>query len=244
MIISNKIILITGGAVRLGKAITRELTNAGATVYCHYHSSENEARSLANELKNSSGKIHIVKGDLSEISFADELVNHVFQIENRIDILINNAAVFLKTPLGSISEKDWDQLFTLNLKAPFFLAQTTGLIMKKQGFGKIINIGDISGLNPWPGYIPYSLTKSGIIQMTKGLAKALAPEVLVNCINPGPVLIPENFSEDEIQKAIDKTLLQKTGTTNDIVATVKYLIEGTDYMTGSIVNVDGGRSIY
>jgi len=115
--------------------------------------------------------------------------------------------------------------------------------MKKQGSGKIINIGDISGLNPWPGYIAYSLTKSGIISMTKGLAKALAPEVMVNCINPGPVLIPENYSESEIKTAIDKTLLKKAGSPEDIAQTVKYIIEGTDYLTGSIINVDGGRSI-
>ena len=115
--------------------------------------------------------------------------------------------------------------------------------MKKQGFGKIINIGDTSGLNPWPGYIPYSLTKSGIIAMTKGLAKALAPEVLVNCINPGPVLIPDYYDEDEIKKAVDKTLIKKTGSANDIVQTIKYLIEGSDYITGSIINVDGGRNI-
>ena len=145
--------------------------------------------------------------------------------------------------MGQISDADWDKLFTINLKTPFFISQKIGLIMKKQGFGKIINIGDTSGLNPWPGYLPYSLTKSGIIAMTKGLAKALAPEVLVNCINPGPVLIPEYYDANDINRTIEKTLIKKPGSANDIVQTVKFLIEGSDYITGSVINVDGGRNI-
>ena len=115
--------------------------------------------------------------------------------------------------------------------------------MKEAGFGKIINIGDSAGLKIWPAYLPYSLTKNGIIGMTKGLAKALAPNVLVNCINPGPVLIPDYYSKTDKKNAIDKTLLKRPGTTNDIVQTVKFLIESSDYITGSVINVDGGRSI-
>ncbi len=243
MNICDKIILITGGAIRLGRVITKELVNAGGIVYCHYNNSDKEAKFLQREIEKTSSTIHLIRGDLSDIKFTKNIVSQLVKREGRIDVLINNAAIFFKTPFGSITEEKWDQLFSVNLKAPFFLSQEAGMVMKKQGSGKIINIGDTSGLSPWPGYLPYSLTKSGIIAMTKGLAKALAPEVLVNCINPGPVLVPGDYSESDIQKAVDKTLLKKIGGPEDIARTVQFLIEGTDYITGAIINVDGGRSI-
>lgn len=244
MKISRKIILITGGAVRIGRAISKLIANSGGILYCHYHKSEKQAFSLKDEIEGTGGKINLIHGNLADFNFRQKLISMVVQQSGQIDVLINNAAIFFKDPLESISEEKWDQLFTINLKAPFFLAQQAGLAMKKKGFGKIINIGDTSGLNPWPGYLAYSITKSGIISMTKGLAKALAPEVTVNCINPGPVLIPEYYSEVETKNAIDKTLLKRAGSEEDIAQTVKYVIEGTDYLTGSMINVDGGRSIY
>ena len=243
MEIKNKIVLITGGAVRLGRAITLDLVKNGAKVFCHYNNSEKEALSLMDEVKSFAGNLILIKSDFSKIDQVEKNISEILTKTKCIDILINNAAVFFKTPLGKVSEDDWDKLFSINLKAPFFISQKVGLLMKDQGFGKIINIGDTSGLNPWPGYLPYSLTKSGIISMTKGLAKALAPEVLVNCINPGPVIIPDYYKESDIKNAVDKTLIKKTGSADDIVQTVKYLIEGTDYITGSVLNVDGGRSI-
>lgn len=243
MKIQDKIILITGGAIRIGRAITLELIKCGANVFCHYNSSNAEAQSLQKEVSRLEGNLYLIQADLSKLNNSVDLIDKVFRKKGRIDILINNAAIFFKTPLGTVTEEDWDKLFSINLKVPFFMAQKVGLIMKKQGFGKIINIGDTSGLNLWPGYLPYSLTKGGIISMTKGLAKALAPEVLVNCVNPGPVMVPDYYNEKDIKKAIDKTLLKKAGSANDIVQTIKYLIEGTDYITGSIINVDGGRNL-
>ncbi|MCK5033099.1 MAG: SDR family oxidoreductase [Calditrichia bacterium] len=243
MKIKDKIILITGGAIRIGRAITLELIKCGANVFCHYNSSNAEAQSLQKEVSRLEGNLYLIQADLSKLNNSVDLIDKVFRKKGRIDILINNAAIFFKTPLGTVTEEDWDKLFSINLKVPFFMAQKVGLIMKKQGFGKIINIGDTSGLNLWPGYLPYSLTKGGIISMTKGLAKALAPEVLVNCVNPGPVMVPDYYNEKDIKKAIDKTLLKKAGSANDIVQTIKYLIEGTDYITGSIINVDGGRNL-
>ena len=115
--------------------------------------------------------------------------------------------------------------------------------MKRQGWGKIVNIGDPSGVNPWPSFIPYGLTKGGIISMTRGLAKALAPEVQVNCINPGPVMFPDDYSKENQERALKNTLLKKEGTAEDIAKTVRFIIEGSDYITGAIINVDGGRSI-
>ncbi len=243
MDLKNKNVLITGGVVRVGRAITLNLLSAGATVFCHYNSSEKESASLQKETENSSGKLSLIQGDLNSVDFAESMVDQVIKKSGRIDALINNAAVFFKTPLGDVTEEDWDQLFQINLKAPFFCAQKAGLHMKAHGGGKIINIGDPSGLNPWPSYIPYGLTKSGIISMTKGLAKALAPEVQVNCINPGPVMFPDHYSQEDQDRALRNTLLQKEGSPEDIARTVRFILEGSDYITGAIINVDGGRSI-
>lgn len=243
MNIKNKTVLITGGAVRIGKFITLEMVRLGANVYCHYNNSSAQAQALSGEVKKLEGSLKIFQADFSQtekaIAAFSELINSIEQV----DVLINNAAIFFKTPLEDVKESDWDRLFSINLKTPFFISQKIGLKMKDQGYGKIINIGDASGITPWPGYLPYSLTKSGVIAMTKGLAKALAPEVLVNCINPGPVLIPDYYDESEMQKIINKTLVKKTGSPEDIIETIKYLIEGSDYLTGSIINVDGGRHL-
>ena len=243
MELKNKSILITGGVVRVGRVITRELLSAGARLFCHYNSSHQEAKSLQKEVENNAQNLHLIQGDLNSVAFAENLVEQVIKESGHIDALINNAAIFFKTPLGEVNETDWDKLFQLNLKAPFFCAQKAGMHMKKHGGGKIVNIGDPSGVNPWPSYIPYGLTKSGIISMTRGLAKALAPEVQVNCINPGPVMFPDDYSKENQERALKNTLLKKEGTAEDIAKTVRFILEGSDYITGAIINVDGGRSI-
>ena len=243
MDLKNKTVLITGGVVRVGRAITLELLAAGANVFCHYNTSQKEATSLKAQAEESKGNLNLIRGDLSSLDFAQKMVDQVIQEAGRLDALINNAAIFFKTPVGEVTEDDWERLFHLNLKVPFFCAQKAGIHMKKQGAGKIINIGDPSGLNPWPSYIPYGLTKSGIISMTKGLAKALAPEVMVNCVNPGPVMFPNHYSDEDRERALKKTLLKKEGSAEDIAKTVRFILEGSDYITGAIINVDGGRSI-
>ena len=239
MDLKDKVALVTGGAVRVGRAITIELIKAGAIVFCHYYNSEHQAL----ELKKDYPAIHLLRGDLRQLSMTGELVRGVIKKAGTIDILINNAAIFKKTPFGSVSERDWDNLFAINLKPHFFLSQEASKIMVEKKSGKIVNIADTGGLRPWPSYIPYSLTKSGIINLTTGLAKALAPHVQVNCINPGPVLMPETYSEEQIEKAIDKTLLKRAGKAEDISSAVRFFLEDGDYITGVILSVDGGRSI-
>ena len=243
MDLKDSVILITGGAIRVGGAITRELVTAGAIVYCHYHSSQKAATDLQNELTDSAGRLHLICGDLNSIQFASEMIDRIIDESGQLDVLVNNAALFFKTTLGNVSEDEWDRLFQLNLKAPFFCAQKAGMHMKKNGQGKIINIGDPSGISPWPSFIPYGITKSGIIAMTKGLAKALAPEVQVNCINPGPVMFPEHYDETERERALRRTLLKREGSPADIAKAVRFVLEGSDYITGAVINVDGGRSI-
>ena len=239
MHLKNKIILVTGGAVRVGRAICIELAEAGAQIYCHYHQSEDQAR----DLKEKNPGIRLLQADLYEKGVEKKLIQAIIENAGKIDVLVNSAAIFLKTPFGNVTEEGWNKLFDLNLKAAFFLAQEAGRHMVAQGAGKIINIADTSALKPWPSYIPYSMTKSAVITMTKGLAKVLAPLVQVNCINPGPVLLPENYSAQEKNRAIERTLLKRMGRAEDIAFAVKFLLEDGDYITGTALAVDGGRSI-
>lgn len=239
MHLKDKVVLITGGAVRIGRAITVELITAGANVFCHYFSSEREAR----ELKKEYPSVNLLKGNLKQISTVAPLIHEIVEVAGTIDVLINNAAIFMKTPFGTVTEENWDNLFALNLKPNFFLSQEASKIMMEKQAGKIVNIADTSGLRPWPSYIPYSLTKSGMISLTKGLAIALAPYVQVNCINPGPVLMPDKYSNVQIAQTIEKTLLKRAGQAEDVASAVRFLLEDGDYITGLILSVDGGRSI-
>ncbi len=233
----NKVILVTGGARRIGKAISEELLKAGARVFIHHNNSAAEADSVRKIYKNA----EIIRADLSRNGEAKRLVDAVAATAGKIDGLINNAAIYFKSPFGKVTEEQWDRLFSLNLKAAFFCAQQAAKYMRNGGC--IVNIGDTGGLSPWPSYLPYSLTKAGVIAMTKGLAKALAPDIRVNCINPGPVLLPDDISEQDREQAIGNTLLKREGRATDIAVMVRFLLEKGEYMTGSVVNVDGGRSI-
>lgn len=241
--LKNRVVLITGGAVRIGRAISIELSKTGATIFCQYFSSSDAAQSLKNEIGKGSGNIHIFQSDLSTQDGIKQTVDEVIRVFGRVDILINNAALFFKSPLGKATEQDWDTLHNLNLKAPFFLSQAVSRYMLEQKSGKIINIADAGAETPFPAFLPYSISKAGIINLTKGLAKALAPDIQVNCISPGPVMFPENYSVKERQFSIEQTLLKREGSPEDIAKTIRYLIEGSDYITGVVIPVDGGRQV-
>ncbi len=242
MELEQKIALVTGGAVRVGRAISKELAKSGALVCCHYHSSEKEAQRLKKEIREYGGKIDLFRADLSKVASVKNLVQAIIQKYGQIDILINNAALFLKTPFGSVNEDQWDTLLNLNLKATFFLSQEVSRFMLKEQSGKIINIADSGALKPFPSYLPYSISKAGVVALTTGLAKALAPHIQVNCINPGPVLFPQEFADKEKEFAVNQTLLKRAGSAEDVARTVRFLIEGSDYITGACIPVDGGRS--
>ncbi len=242
MEIKNKTAVITGGAIRLGRAICIDLAKAGANIFCQYFSSDEAATSLVNEIKSMGGKIKTFKIDLTGEGAIAKTTEEAQNTFGQIDILVNNSALFYPTPVGKVTEKDWNTFHELNLKAAFFLSQEAGMLMKKQGSGRIISIGDISFESPWPDFLPYTLTKAGINTMTKGLAKALAPQVLVNCVNPGPVLLPADYNYEQTEKALGRTLLKREGTPDDIAKTVRFLIE-SEYITGASIPVDGGRHI-
>lgn len=237
-----KTALITGGATRLGKAISKALAKQNYTLFITYHTSHNEALKLQKEIEANGGTVFLYQCDLSKPAIAEELAKKAIKKLNKIDLLINNAALFFPTKLGTVTEQQWHMLHDLNLKAAFFLSQEVGLHMQKNGSGQIINIGDTAHSIIWKNYLPYSLTKAGINSLTIGLAKTLAPQVRVNCINPGPVLLPKNFTNEEKKKAIEPTLLKRVGTPQDIIKAIHFLID-SDYITGVSLPVDGGRHL-
>lgn len=243
MDIKNKVILVTGSADRVGRVIANKLAINGANIVIHFHQNKEKAIETESELRKYGTRTLIVQGDLSKREDWLEITKKIISVFRKIDVLINNAAIFYRTPFFELSEKEWDNFFQINLKSVFLGSQIIGKKMYESGFGKIINISDVSSETIWPNYIPYCVSKAGVVSITKGLAKALAPKVLVNCIEPGTVLLAENYDKEEENNLIRQTPLNRIGSPEDIANTVLFLIEGSDFITGSTIKVDGGRSL-
>ena len=244
--LQNKVVLITGGAKRVGAAICRELHAHGANLMIHYNSSKQEAKSLQAELNlQRNDSVSIIQGDLLNIAIVSSLVNEVIKRFGKLDILINNASTYEPTEVGNITEENWHDLIGSNLKAPTFLSQAAAKALKKSS-GCIINITDMHIESPKKGYVVYSVAKAGLVTLTKSLAQELSPEVRVNAVAPGPVLWPENnpqFDEVYRKRAISQTLLKRIGDPTDIAKAVKFLAADAPFITGHVLAVDGGRSI-
>jgi len=242
----NKVVLITGGAKRVGAAICRELHANGANLMIHYKSSVAEARALQAELNlQRPNSAAIIQGDLLNIAIAPSLVHETIQHFGKLDVLINNASTYYPTELGNINEENWHDLIGSNLKAPMFLAQATAAELRKSA-GCIVNITDMHIERPKKGYIVYSVAKAGLVTLTKSLAHELSPEVRVNAVAPGPVQWPENnpqFDEVYRQRVISQTLLKRIGDPTDIAKATKFLVYDAPYITGQVLAVDGGRSL-
>jgi NAD(P)-dependent dehydrogenase (short-subunit alcohol dehydrogenase family) len=239
--------LITGAARRLGREIAETLAGRGAYVVCHYHRSGAEARALCGRIERAGGRALAVAADFARPAglaarirrFAAQVLGKV----PRIDILVNNAADFYPTPLGRVREADWDHFMALNLKAPFFLAQEFGLRMFKRKRGVIVNLADWTALKPHPRYLPYAVSKAGLVALTAGLARALAPHVRVNGIAPGPILKARGMSAAQARAVARGTLLKRFGRPEDIARAVRFLCEDNDYITGAMIPVEGGALI-
>ena len=243
MEISNKVALITGSSDRVGRIIALTLSAKGAKVAIHYYSNEDKALDTQREIERLGSKSMILCGDISQRKDWMDMVNKIKDRWGRIDILVNNAAIFYPTPFFEITDDQWDHFMDTNLRGTFYGCQIIGELMYRQKLGKIINIADVSAQNVWPGYIPYCISKAGVIALTRGLSKVLAPYVTVNAVSPGTVLLAENYIREEEDYLISRTPLKRIGTPEDIANTIAFLIEGSDFITGEIINVDGGRSL-
>ena len=241
----GKVVLITGGAKRVGAAICRRMHAAGANLMLHYRASAGEARLLQAELNGvRADSVALIQADLLDLKALPSLVEQTVQRFGHLDALVNNASSFYASPIGEITSAVWDDLMGTNLRAPLFLAQAAAPALRKSQ-GAIVNIADIHADRPLKNYVVYSVAKSGLVALTRSLARELAPEVRVNAVAPGPILWPDDASFDEVsrQRIISHTLLKREGTPDDIARTVHFLLADATYMTGETINVDGGRHI-
>ncbi|MDP3212148.1 pteridine reductase [Methylotenera sp.] len=242
----DKVILITGGAKRVGATMCRELHKHGARLMIHYNTSMAEARALQAELNLlRTNSVAIIQGDLLNNNVLPTLVSETVNQFGKLDVLINNASTYYPTDLGQINEENWQDLIGSNLKAPVFLAQAAAPELRKN-HGCIINITDMHIERPKKGYIVYSVAKAGLVTLTKSLAHELSPEVRVNAVAPGPVQWPESnpqFDEVYRQRVINQTLLKRVGEAEDVAKAVKFLIYDAPFITGHVLAVDGGRSL-
>lgn len=241
----DKVVLITGGAKRVGAATCRMLHAAGARVMIHYRSSRDEAQALVDELNHARrDSAALVQGDLLHIDKLPHLVAATLKHFGRLDVLINNASSFYPTPVGEIDEQNWVDLVGTNLKAPLFLSQAAAEALRHT-HGCIVNIADIHAERPMRAYVVYSIAKAGLLAMTKSLAHELGPNVRVNAVGPGPIMWPEDdptFDDAERRRIVAHTLLKREGSPEDIARAVKFLVYEATYTTGQMLAVDGGRS--
>jgi pteridine reductase len=243
--VQGKVVLVTGGAKRVGAAICRRLHAAGANLMLHYRSSAGEARLLQAELNHQRKEsVSLIQADLLDLGKLPSLVDQTVQIFGRLDGLVNNASSFRQTPVGEISIEDWEDLIGANLRAPLFIAQAAAPALKKTQ-GAIVNITDIHAERPLKNYVAYSIAKAGLVGLTRSLARELAPEVRVNAVAPGPILWPDDEEFDELsrQRIISHTPLKREGTPEDIAKAVYFLLSEATYVTGETINVDGGRHV-
>ncbi|SVC05999.1 uncharacterized protein METZ01_LOCUS258853 [marine metagenome] len=237
-----KTALITGGAVRIGAQIVKTLHENNYRVLVHYHQSKKNAQILCNELNTKiSNSAEMVCTNLNSLSNIEKLSSKI----ESIDLLINNASVFYPTPLPQTKHEDWDNLINVNLKAPYFLAtQLSNKLCSRNG--SIINIVDIHSERPLRNHPIYSISKAGLKMLTLSLAKELAPNVRVNGISPGSIIWPQtkgSISDNQKKIMLDRVALKRQGKPKDIAEAVLFLVE-SDYITGQIINIDGGRTLY
>jgi NAD(P)-dependent dehydrogenase (short-subunit alcohol dehydrogenase family) len=235
----QKVALITGGAIRIGGAITLGLAEAGYDVAINYHRSASEAASLARSVEKMGRKAFIVEGDVSQGSEVEAIASRVRERFGRLDLLVNNASIFRAAPLLSIEEGEWDRVMAVNLKGPFLMVKATADLLTAAR-GSVINLVDLSAFQPWIEYPHHSVSKAGLLHLTRVMARALAPHVRVNAIAPGAVLLPESYTEEERRRSKESSLLGTLGSPDDVVRTVLFL-ERSPFITGEVIVVDGGR---
>jgi len=229
--------LVTGGARRVGAAFTRALAARGYRVAIHYRSGAADARALAADV---GGGAQVYAADLAQPGAATALVAEVARDMGPLDVVVNSASNFYQVPFREVTEALWDEVLSVNLRAPFFIAQAAAGVMRDGG--TIINMADLAAYETWPDYVPHGISKAGIVQLTRALARALAPGIRVNAIAPGLVLAPEDMSDAEAERYAASTPLRRNGTPAEVVRALEYLIDAP-FVTGDVLFVDGGRQV-
>jgi NAD(P)-dependent dehydrogenase (short-subunit alcohol dehydrogenase family) len=234
--LSGKVVLVTGAAKRIGRGIALRLAEEGARVAIHYHLSEADARRTAEQC----GGAELFRANLESVSEIARMFGDLEQRLGRLDGLVNNAARFTRFDPLEITEKDWDFIHSVNLKAVFFCCQNGARLMKKTGGGRIVNISSLGGIRPWADHVHYCASKAGVIMLTRALAKAFAPEITVNSVAPG--VIPFEDIDEAGKRMILATPAKRGGTPAEVAEAVVYFLKASDFITAQTLAVDGGLS--
>jgi NAD(P)-dependent dehydrogenase (short-subunit alcohol dehydrogenase family) len=242
MKIENSVVLITGAAMRVGRTVALELARKGAVIAFSYYLEEEPWHETMEEIESLCGGCLAIQTEIRSATDVQKLVQQTIDHFGRVDVLINNASVWLKSPMLKITEEEWDLSIDVNLKGPFLASQAVAPHMLENGQGVIINITDLSAFQTWPGYAHHAASKAGLVSLTKSMAVEFAPKIRVNAIAPGTVLLPEDAPPEKIQWAQEKSLLKRVGEPEDVARLVTFLIE-SEFTTGSVYFVDGGRSL-
>lgn len=239
----DRVALVTGAGQRVGRALALALGERGWRVAVHYHASDAGARETAQiiEAGGNGARTHLFQADLRDTNACSELIRGVADKFGRLDALVNSAGVMLRTPVGEVDATQWDDMFAINLRAPFFLSQAAAPLLAAQ-HGSVVNIADLAAFETWPAYVPHGISKAGVVQMTKAMARTLAPDVRVNAIAPGAVLLPEWMDPSAADRFAATTPLQRIGSPGDVAHAMLYLLDA-GFVTGETILVDGGRHV-
>jgi pteridine reductase len=240
MELRGRVALVTGAGRRLGQAMARALAGRGMALAIHHHASAKGARALRDEVTAVGGRAECFAADLTDAEAARTLPLRVAEAFGRLDVLVNSAAVMHRAGFAETTPSQYDAIFALNLRSVFFCTQGAAPALRAAQ-GKVVNLADLAGLQPWPGFAAHSVSKAGVVMLTKVLARSLAPEVTVNAIAPGAVLVPEEYDDEERGRLARAAPLGRLGGPADVVAALLYLLEGGDFVTGEVLTVDGGR---
>ncbi len=241
--LQDQVALVTGAGKRMGQVIALTLARAGANLVVNYNESTEGAKATVREIESLGVKALAVRADVSRPKQVAAMFGAVEKRFGRLDLLVNNAGVFFPMAWDRLSEEDWDKVLGINLKGAFFCAQAAARVMQRQGHGRIVIISSLGGLQAWPEYMHYCASKAGVISLTRSLAKALAPHIQVNSVAPGTILFPGERRDARIEKIINSTPLKKAGRPEDIAEMVLFLATRSDFITGQVFVVDGGKSI-
>jgi pteridine reductase len=241
--IHGRTAVVTGSAVRIGRQVCLRLAERGANIVVNYRSSATQAAELVDKIKRMGVGALAVQADVSRGDDVAKLHREARAAFGHVDILVNNASIFPRTPIEGLTEEQWDESIAVNLKGPFLGCLEFGRKMAQEDGGVIVNMADWAVFRPYRAYLPYLTAKGGIVTMTKAFAVELAPKVRVNAIAPGPIAPPLDLSAEEVEEARAGTLLGRWGNAEDIAAAIAFMIEGSDFITGAILPVDGGRLI-
>jgi pteridine reductase len=240
-LLAGGVVIVTGAGRRVGRAIALTLGARGMHVVVHFNESRAGADETARLITTAGGQAIVEQADLTNVDSANDLVDRAIAWRGALAALVNSAAIMLRTPVGETAASDWDTMFAINVRAPYFLSQRAAPALAASR-GAIVNIADLAAFESWPAYIPHGMTKASVVQMTRAMASALAPDVRVNAVAPGVVLLPEGWSEEAAEHLRSTTPLRRLGSPEDVAQAVVFLLQA-GYVTGEVIRVDGGRHI-